>query len=99
MDIDYQKVAFDIEMRHDDEFINKNLYYLDKKHEFSPMSDQQYKSNMVPEQEQKEEEEENTGKAAPVQAGKPKPRPKPIETEYLRTDYKLANMPSPVNMK
>lgn len=98
MDIDYMKVSFDIEMAHDDEFINKNLYYLDKKQvEFSPTNE--YK-NMIPEQEQKEEEDDKSEVKVPAVAiGKAKPRPKPIETEYLRTDYKLANMPSPVNMK
>ena len=32
-------------------------------------------------------------------ADKPKPKLKSIETEHLRTDHKLANLPSPVNFK
>jgi len=51
---------------------------------------------------QNEEDIKNIGKgAALLLAGKNngKTKPKPIETEYLRTDFKLANIPSPINMK
>jgi len=59
-------------------------------------------SNGKNSQQEEEEAPENIGKGAAMLLGgknKTKNKPKAIETEYLRTDFKLNNIPSPINMK
>lgn len=108
MDIDYQKVGIDVEFSHGDEFMNYNVLTAGKNGEVkSPNGGNQGVTfaEKSPSQEQDsqnaDEPTENIGKGAAILLGKAKNKlkPKAIETEYLRTDFKLANIPSPINMK
>jgi len=102
-EFDHNRVAFDIEYSKGDEFINQNLMIMENTNKKPGGGQEDNDSNASPvNQEQHEEHDEGLGKGAAMlmgNKGKPKPRPKPIETEHLRTDFKLANIPSPINMK
>ena len=89
--MDINKVIFDVEFTPTDDFMNYNIKDLDIKKGDETLQNNGYDEDVA----------KDLGKGAAVLMGnpKPKPKPKPIETEYLRTDYKLANVPSPANFK
>jgi len=108
LNMETDKVACDIEFSRHDEFMNYNICNLDKvpvdkKHE--EVKTVKCLTTPPANQEQVEEKMPNLdkelGKESPITSDqkKPKPRPKPVETEYLRTDFKLGNIPTPVNLK
>jgi len=103
INLNYNKLTIDVEFSQGDEFMNYNVCNVDK---WDPAKDSPAKKDNVAAVNQEQDDHNGGGVKSPAAlsggvggANKLKPKPKPIETEYLRTDYKLANIPSPVNLK
>jgi len=103
INLNYNKLTIDVEFSQGDEFMNYNVCNVDK---WDPAKDSPAKKDNIAAVNQEQDDHNGGGVKSPAAlsggvggANKLKPKPKPIETEYLRTDYKLANIPSPVNLK
>lgn len=101
MDLEINKVLFDVEFTPTDDFMNYNIKDLDVPSKKGDESKSPYLADQQKNNGYDEDVGKDLGKGAAALVGNPKtkPKPKPIETEYLRTDYKLANIPSPNNFK
>ncbi len=104
--MNYNKLTIDVEFSQGDEFMNYNVCNVDKWEPANDSPPQKGAQGGVNQQQNDDDDDgavaKNLGKGAAALVGatkQAKAKPKPIETEYLRTDYKLANIPSPVNMK
>jgi len=102
INLNYNRLMIDVEFSQGDEFMNYNVCNIDK---WDPTNDSPAKKDNVAVPQEQDDNNGAVKSPAVLSAGgagganKLKPKPKPIETEYLRTDYKLANIPSPVNLK